>query len=168
MITRNFDVILNQPQFYIEVGDISEFTNFQWKLNDVTSKKITAKMIRGQKCISTDNLFDEFAGVFQFPYYFGENWDAFNECMNDLEWLHSDAYVVCISNSENLLSLPVTDFEIFINIMTNTVKEWEVGRDYGAFTTPPTPFNVVFHCAEGKEMAVIEKFQELGINLERV
>jgi hypothetical protein len=33
----------------------------------------------------------EFAASFQFPYYFGENWPAFDECINDLSWLHHAA-----------------------------------------------------------------------------
>ena len=30
-------------------------------------------------------VFDEFAAAFQFPYYFGRNKDAFDECMRDLD-----------------------------------------------------------------------------------
>lgn len=163
MITNSFDVTLDQPQFYIKVCDISDFTNFQWKFNEVTSKKITAKMIRGQNCVTTDKLFDEFSAAFQFPYYFGENWDAFDECINDLEWMRSDAYVVCISNSEKLLTLPGNDFELFVNILDSAAKEWGVGREYGAISTSPTPFNIVLHCTNGKEGAIIEKFHALGV-----
>jgi hypothetical protein len=53
--------------------------------------------------------------------------------------------------------------------LASTAKEWEEGRDYGAISTSPTPFNVVMHCTNGdEEEAVIEKFQELGVTLERM
>ncbi|WP_441295215.1 barstar family protein [Paenibacillus kribbensis] len=93
----------------------------------------------------------------------------FNECINDLEWIQSDAYLVCISNAEKLLTLPETDIEIFVNILASTVKEWEEGRKYGAISTSPTPFNVIVYCTNGdEEKVVIEKFQELGVTIERM
>ncbi|MGG0815004.1 barstar family protein [Paenibacillus alvei] len=166
MITNTFDVILGKPQFYIRNGDISDFTDFHWRLKQSSSKKILAKMIRGQKCVTVEKLFDEFAAVFQFPFYFGENWDAFEESMNDLTWLQADAYVLCISNAENILQLSNSDFEAFANILARSVTEWEDGRDFGAITTSPTPFNIVFHCAKDKEQDLIIKLNGLGILLE--
>lgn len=41
--------------------------------------------LRGPKMHTTMGVFDEFAAAFQFPYYFGENKDAFDECLRDLD-----------------------------------------------------------------------------------
>ncbi|MCR8643946.1 barstar family protein [Paenibacillus sp. N1-5-1-14] len=125
-------------------------------------------MIRGQKCVTAEKLFDEFAAVLQFPFYFGENWDAFEECLNDLTWLQADAYVLCISNVENILKLSNTDFEAFASILESSVKEWEEGRDFGAIQTVPTPFNIVFHCAKDTEQVFIKKLNGFGIVLEKI
>jgi hypothetical protein len=35
-------------------------------------------------------LFKFFAEKLRFPEYFGFNWDAFDECINDLSWLNKD------------------------------------------------------------------------------
>lgn len=43
--------------------------------------------IRGKKCKAEDEFLAEIAASFQFPYYYGENWPAFDECIQDLEWL---------------------------------------------------------------------------------
>ena len=43
--------------------------------------------LRGKKCRTENDFFSEVAASFQFPFYYGENWDAFDECIQDLEWL---------------------------------------------------------------------------------
>ncbi|WP_338594193.1 barstar family protein [Paenibacillus sp. Y5S-9] len=168
MITNTFDVVLGNPQFYISNGDISSFTDFQWQLNKSQSKKVISKMIRGQKCVTVEKLFDEFAAVLQFPSYFGENWNAFEECLNDLTWLQADAYVLCISNVENILRLPNADLKEFIGILVSSVREWEEGRDFGLIQTEPTPFNIVFQCTKNTEQVLNMKLNDLGMTLEKI
>ena len=43
--------------------------------------------IRGNRCQSETDLFYEISASFQFPWYFGENWPALDECLCDLDWL---------------------------------------------------------------------------------
>lgn len=164
MINNNLDLTLGQPHFYIQKGDLSKFTNLLWDLKRVNEKWIT-RLVRGTKCNTTEKLFNEFSAVFQFPWYFGENWNAFEECINDLGWLNAEAYVLFISNSEALLELNMENLVTFLNIMKSTIVEWEQGRDLGAMKTSPTPFNIIFHSTEGNAQKVINTFQELGIDL---
>ena len=42
------------------------------------------RTIRGRKCRTVTALFDEMGAALQFPYYFGENWDALDEVLRDL------------------------------------------------------------------------------------
>jgi hypothetical protein len=42
--------------------------------------------IRGKRCTTRASLFQECAAALQFPDYFGDNWDALEECITDLEW----------------------------------------------------------------------------------
>ncbi|MEK4063937.1 MULTISPECIES: barstar family protein [unclassified Paenibacillus] len=166
MIDNNLDVTLGQPHFYIKTGDPSDFTNLLWDCTKVNNKKLIAKLVRGTKCTTVEKLFDEFSAVFQFPWYFGENWDAFEECINDLSWLNAEAYVLFISNSEALLELTNENLDTFLNILKNTTYEWEKGRDFGAMKTSPTPFKIIFHSTGSKERKVIDRFQDIGIDLE--
>ena len=43
--------------------------------------------IRGARCRSVNDFFKEYSAAFQFPAYFGENWNAWDECACDLDWL---------------------------------------------------------------------------------
>lgn len=60
--------------------------------------------IRGKRCVNEDAFFCEISASLQFPYYFGENWPAFDECICDLEWLQF-----------NSIFLIIDDFSIMFN-----------------------------------------------------
>src|SRR5438552_17320122 len=55
-------------------------------------KHAACRVLRGHKCRTSDQLFDEFGAALQFPEYFGENWDALNDCLTDLAWLPAAEY----------------------------------------------------------------------------
>jgi len=62
------------------------------------------RFIRGKRCQTAAGLFQEFAAALQFPYYFGHNWDALDECLGDLYWLPARLYILVITNAQLLLS----------------------------------------------------------------
>lgn len=63
--------------------------------------------LRGKHCKTEDDFLIEVAASFQFPYYYGENWDSFNECIQDLEWLKfSRIFVVFDDFSEAFRDQP--------------------------------------------------------------
>lgn len=126
---------------------------------------VIARVIRGWKAITVDDLFNEFAAALQFSYYFGENWAAFDECINDLDWLPADAYILFISDIDKVLSNEPIDFRIFMEILLDAIKEWTEGRTYNpSFPTPPTPFHVVLQCSHDKEKHVLEKLESANVN----
>jgi RNAse (barnase) inhibitor barstar len=43
--------------------------------------------INGRTIHDKTTFLQAFARAFHFPSYFGQNWDAFEECMRDLTWL---------------------------------------------------------------------------------
>jgi len=45
---------------------------------------------------SKQKLFSIYATALRFPKYFGWNWDALEECLNDLSWLPPDQKVVIV------------------------------------------------------------------------
>jgi hypothetical protein len=42
------------------------------------------------------------AKAFRFPDYFGENWDALDECLRDLDWLPAPGYVFFVKRASGL------------------------------------------------------------------
>lgn len=83
-------------------ASISDITNWAWSLN-LGPSAVTVRFVRGKKMKTFQDLFDEFSAALQFPYYFGENWNAFAECITDLEWLPGSEYIIVISDANKLL-----------------------------------------------------------------
>ena len=92
------------------------------RIQEISSPFIT--LIDGKNCSTTNKLFREFAEKFSFPNYFGKNWAAFNECLNDLEWLEADEYVLIITNFEHLLAKKPNERDIFLEILKSTMYQW--------------------------------------------
>lgn len=50
--------------------------------------------------VRTDQeLFSVVAAAMQFPDYFGNNWDALDECLGDMDWLPSDGYLLVLRDA---------------------------------------------------------------------
>lgn len=83
------------------------------------------RLCRGSKMRNLKGFFDEVSAAFQFPYYFGNNWNAFDDCMSDLSWLQSSKYIMIISNAEHiLLEENEIEFKRFLNSMQIIIRGW--------------------------------------------
>jgi hypothetical protein len=132
-----------------------------WDLLQSLSKdgetRVAARMVRGKKMRTTPALYDEFAAALQFPYYFGENGGAFDECVTDLEWLPADAYTILVSDSVHLLeSEPSEHLTLWLRALERAGQEW--GKPVrGEFARAARPFHVLLQCTPAEERPLREK-----------
>lgn len=85
--------------------------------------------LRGKNCKTEDDFLIEVAASFQFPDYYGENWAAFDECIQDLEWLNfSRIFVVFDDFSKAFRDQP----SIQSILQDRIVKYWSRAIDYWA------------------------------------
>src|SRR5262249_8237296 len=112
---------------------------------------IIMRRIRGRKAKTTAALFDEMAAALQFPSYFGENWNALDECLNDLEWLPGDAYLLAFGHANEVLALESSaEFQALLQVLARACEEWR--KRNKAFLT-------IFECEEAKEHGFAEKLK---------
>lgn len=104
--------------------------------------------VRGESCRTAPALFEEFACALKFPHYFGHNWDAFDECINDLEWLDGAGYVIAVTKAEELLEDDELEYARLIDILSNAGSEWAAPPDQRA----PRPFHVVLVVSSPQEV----------------
>lgn len=92
------------------------------------------------------SLFNEFGAALQFPYYFGENWAAFDECLADLSWMEADAYLLIVTDMNFVLSKEAKDqFIILIDILQKVAEEWSRPVETTeAWARPAKAFHVIF------------------------
>ncbi len=152
------DSVLLSPQgpwlhpFLAAPGDAWDFVMLRLAVHG--KARLACRTLRGQKSRTEQSLFDECAVALQFPYYFGENWDAFDECINDLEWLHAEAYVLLILNSVHLLeSEPVERRSLFLQRLESAGREWSTARA-GDFARGARPFHVLLQGTPTEEPAL--------------
>lgn len=122
------------------VGPRKEFCSVIYNLQYELHPERVVRLIRGSHAQSRRALFDEFAAALQFPCYFGENWNAFDECIADLEWLPGKAYFITIVDGPLVLREEPQDLEVFARIMRNVSREW--------FDTHGLRFQTFLQCEE--------------------
>lgn len=107
---------------------------------------LTVRVVRGRKMGSLTELFDEFSAALQFPLYFGENEDAFDECIADLEALPSrEGYVVTITEPDLVLAeADQASLPWFARSLASAAEGWGRPVELGEWwDRPAVPFHVV-------------------------
>ncbi|PZP62220.1 MAG: barnase inhibitor [Azospira oryzae] len=65
------------------------------------------------------------AATFDFPSYFGGNWDAFDECVNDLGWLPARGYVIRVVEPGGFAQNAPQEFATLISILHDAAAQWK-------------------------------------------
>jgi hypothetical protein len=153
--------VLGDPTFHILPSDVYQEYIDDFKKTLPLKGFLAVIDLAGIRDIQV--LFRTFADAFYFPDYFGYNWGAFDECINDLEWIKSGLYLIVIRNFEKL-ELDNEDLKIFIRILNNTAKKWRNGwYDNPSFPEPPCPFHFIFASVKERVNEVIALLNSGGI-----
>ncbi|MFE3446330.1 barstar family protein [Nocardia sp. NPDC059180] len=82
--------------------------------------------LRGKKMRTVAGVFDEFAAALQFPYYFGNNKDAFDDCLRDLDDClgSAEGYVVVVRDAGQVLADAPGEYEWLAEALSETADYW--------------------------------------------
>ena len=81
--------------------------------------------LRGKRCSNDQAFFYEVSASFQFPWYFGENWAAFDECICDLEWLSFHRIFIVIDDFSSMFKGNKVKQRKLIGYLTSMVNFWK-------------------------------------------
>jgi hypothetical protein len=149
-----------EPWFHLAVGSAVELSNAVRAVE--RTGKTAARVIRGKHATTEAAFFNECAAALQFPLYFGENWDAFRDCMLDLAWLEARGCALVIADALHLLEKAKPEaLSHFVQVVTETAQHWNK-------PAKPKPFHDVFHAVPAEESAVKSRYQAAGLALKKL
>ncbi len=99
-------------------------------LNTISDEHSTEKtlvaIIDGEHSDTLEKFYASIASQLKFPDNFGSNFDAFDEMMNDLDWLEEDR-IYLIFKSYDIFLVEENDEarEILLTILDDASSEWK-------------------------------------------
>jgi RNAse (barnase) inhibitor barstar len=119
--------------------------------------KRVGRVIRGRKCATPADFFNEAAAALQFPPYFGENWDAFADCFRDLgRFGDKAAVVVVILDADRLPAELAQSLGEVLTVCLDDVNGPEK-------PLKPRPLHVVLHTSAAKAGPTARRFAAAGL-----
>lgn len=144
------------PFFHLAQGDPD---SLQERLAPFASEPhALLRHLRGIKMRTLQSLFDETSAALQFPAFFGENWDAYSDCLNDLDWLPVGSCTLLLLDTQHILDrAEPADRATLAEILKDTAEAWNGSR----------PFHVILHRAEGANLPpMARELRSLGVELD--
>jgi len=82
--------------------------------------------INGREVKDKPTFLQNCGKAMSFPEYFGGNWDAFEECVNDLEWLEpANGYVLLYDHVVQFARKEPEEWKMAHNILAESVQRWQ-------------------------------------------
>ncbi|WP_078973168.1 barstar family protein [Streptomyces sp. MMG1533] len=78
----------------------------------------------GREMIDADGVFTQLYEHLRLPDYFGWNWDALRDCLQDLSWLTASHFLLIIDDAEFVLSGSGDEYQIFYRALLDAAKYW--------------------------------------------
>ncbi len=92
----------------------------------------------------------------KLPDYFGKNWDALNEVLNDFQWIDEER--ILIYHEGILTDLPREDFKVYLDILSDSVQKWKDSPVGNFKSAKRHQFLVAFPLSSKKEIEETVKY----------
>jgi RNAse (barnase) inhibitor barstar len=116
----------------VHFAHVGELANFDAALLE---QGVVSLEMDGRGAGSNEELLARLAEALRFPDYFGQNWDAVDDCLCDMEWLPATGYVLIVRNARELWAGNVPGAGKLIEV-------WLFAAEYWA--TQTVPLHLVF------------------------
>jgi len=93
-------------------------------------------------CIDKAELLERCADALRFPSWFGQNWDAFFDCLADLSWRPARGYVLLLEHADTMRRDAPESLDTALAILGDAASAWESrGVPFRVFVSAPPPTN---------------------------
>ncbi|OAV76282.1 Barstar (barnase inhibitor) [Bacteroidales bacterium Barb7] len=119
-----------RKKYYMKTEEF-DFTN---DINEIENGNNLYVVKLNNNYTTEEELLNEYYSLLQFPLYFGFNWDALYDCLEDFHWIKQKNIIIC---HEILPQLKKNDLKIYLEILHDTVIHWRKYEEHN--------FNVYFN-----------------------
>lgn len=103
-----------------------------WRVRDLDPAVAGAAHSHGWTSLTLDlsvtvdkqSLLVELAKACEFPDYFGHNWDAAADCLQDLSWLASAPIVLFVRSGDNFKRSHQRLATVLVDVLVETIEHW--------------------------------------------
>jgi len=149
-----------------------------WQYVGHTSRpsELAVRFFQSRRMTSTAALWDEFEAVLQWPTYFGRNWNAFNDFLQNLDWIDAAAYAFVIFDADTLLEGEEPDQEhdppdhlaaLVADFHRYAERFRQPWQQSWTETRAPTPFHVIMHVEAARESHFLSRLARTEVHVPR-
>ncbi|MFJ5023394.1 barstar family protein [Streptomyces goshikiensis] len=122
------------------------------------SGSVYVARLDGQEMPDEVSTFQQFSEVLKFPEYFGWNWNAFYDCLRDLDWLSADNRILVIESAESVLSQDGDGRKNFFRCLWRAGQRWSYTKRPEGVTL--TKLSVVLSCDKDSVSTLAKQLEE--------
>lgn len=74
-----------------------------------------------------EDLFKKLYDALKLPAYFGFNWDALSDCLNDFHWINQRQVVLVHDDVPNL---DAATFDVYMDVLFDAVQSWQKDEEH--------------------------------------
>lgn len=91
-------------------------------------------------CGDKTSFLGRMAEALAFPDWFGQNWDAFFDCLADLSWRPARGYVLLLEHADTMRHDAPEALDTALAILGDAASAWEArGVPFRVFVSAPSP-----------------------------
>lgn len=88
------------------------------------AKDVKLFYLDGKNISNKQQLLIACTKVMDFPGYFGDNWDALEDCLTDLDWCLASQYLIVYTNTDVLAKNEPETWQMLTAILQSVVDYW--------------------------------------------
>jgi RNAse (barnase) inhibitor barstar len=105
----------------VHFAEAREFTGLDGALLE---RGIVSVQMDGRTARTKEELLRQLGEALRFPEYFGQNWDALDDCLRDMEWLPAAGCVLVVRNARELWTANAANAGRLIEAWLLAAEHW--------------------------------------------
>lgn len=123
----------------------------------------------GHQSTTRESFYDQLTRAFDFPDYFGKNFNALDDCITDLGWLPVHGPILLLIHHPEMLLLDSPDDSLcgFIEILNDAGESWSRPVEVGeCWDRPAYPFHVVLLVNQVTKNTLLTRLSNCAVQLQ--